>query len=97
LIIDNNSNDGSIDCAEENYNVSIRALDNNLGFAVANNRAITECNTEFIALLNPDAFPENDWLELLVKSAKLNQNVAAFGSRQLVYKSPNLLDGIGDI
>ncbi|MFN6191609.1 MAG: glycosyltransferase family 2 protein, partial [Planctomycetia bacterium] len=42
----------------------------NLGFATANNRAIAMCDTEFVALLNPDAFPHPDWLEKLLAAAE---------------------------
>ncbi len=37
--------------------VTVRMLGANLGFAAANNRALRECDTELVALLNPDAFP----------------------------------------
>ena len=40
-------------------------LNDDLGFAAGNNRALAQCNTEFVALLNPDALPEPDWLERL--------------------------------
>jgi GT2 family glycosyltransferase len=67
-----------------------------LGFAAGNNLALAGCNSEFIALLNPDAFPEPDWLEKLLASASSNPDVVAFGSRQLDQSNPEYLDGIGD-
>ncbi|MCP4090345.1 MAG: glycosyltransferase family 2 protein, partial [Gammaproteobacteria bacterium] len=66
------------------------------GFAAANNFALAECNTEFVALLNPDAFPEPDWLERLVVAANLNPETVAFSSRQMEYESQYFLDGVGD-
>ena len=69
----------------------------NIGFAAANNLALSACSTELIALLNPDAFPSTDWLECLVTAARDNPNIAAFGSRQLSYQEPEVLDGIGDV
>jgi len=72
-------------------------LSANLGFAKANNLAIEECDTEFVALLNPDAFPEADWLSKLVQAAQARPEVAAFGSRQMLHGVPDTLDGTGDV
>jgi len=97
LVMDNGSTDGSDRFAEEIEGITLRKLGGNFGFAAANNRAIDECDTDFIALLNPDAFAEIDWLENLCKAAEAYPGVAAFGSRQMIYGSTDKLDGIGDI
>ena len=70
----------------------------NLGFAAANNQAIKLLNdTEWVVLLNPDAFPEPDWLEQLIHAAEKNSGYAMFASRQLQDGNRNLLDGDGDV
>ncbi len=69
----------------------------NLGFAAANNRAVEGCRTEFVALLNPDAFPDRGWLAALVAAARQYPEAAAFGSRQRLFGQPDLLDGVGDV
>jgi GT2 family glycosyltransferase len=70
----------------------------NIGFAAANNQAVkTLVNVEYCVLLNPDAFPEPDWLATLVDAAKENTDYAAFASRQLMVHDSNLLDGDGDV
>lgn len=96
LVLDNASTDGSADCVASFAGVTLLAMDSNLGFAAGNNRALAECNTEFVALLNPDAFPEPSWLESLLAAAKTDSNIAAFGSCQLCQNSDAMLDGIGD-
>jgi GT2 family glycosyltransferase len=96
LVIDNASSDTSIDAVEKFENVSLRRTDVNLGFAAGNNLALAACDSEFIALLNPDAFPEPEWLEKLLLAASSNPDVVAFGSRQLDQSNPEYLDGIGD-
>jgi len=96
LVIDNNSTDGSAKLALSFSGVEVRSLGRNFGFAAANNKAFDECHTEFVALLNPDAFLDSDWLEKLVKAAVSEPDVAAFGSRQMIYGSSDLLDGVGD-
>jgi GT2 family glycosyltransferase len=69
----------------------------NLGFTAANNAAAARCETEFLALLNPDAVPEPDWLEKLVAAAKRHPRAASFASRQMLDAGRGLVDGLGDV
>lgn len=96
LLIDNASSDDSLDSVKGFQSVSVRQMFANLGFAAGNNRALEECASEFVALLNPDAFPEPDWLENLLSAAVAYPEAAAFGSRQLRHAHHEVLDGIGD-
>lgn len=97
LVVDNGSTDGSAEMAQKIPGVTVRYAGENLGFASANNLALKECDTELVALLNPDAFPEDSWLERLVNAAQSYPMVAAFGSRQMLHDTSGILDGIGDI
>lgn len=97
LVMDNGSADGSAEIAASFPGVTVVYLKANLGFAVANNRALALCDTELVVLLNPDAFAAVDWLDNLILAAMQNPDVAAFGSRQLVYGADELIDGVGDI
>jgi GT2 family glycosyltransferase len=97
LVMDNGSSDGSAEQVAQLPGVTVRQLGRNFGFAGGNNRALLECDTEYVALLNPDAFPEPDWLEQLLAVADAHPEVAAFGSRQMVHGSENVVDGIGDV
>ncbi len=96
MVIDNNSHDDSTECVDQYLDAKLRRTDINVGFAAANNLALHDCSTEFVALLNPDAFPEKDWLQRLYEAANSRPEVAAFGSRQMIDESPHCLDGIGD-
>jgi GT2 family glycosyltransferase len=72
-------------------------LSENLGFAAGNNRGIARASdAEWIALLNPDAFPEPDWLENLLAAAAAHAEYSSFASRQIMAGDPTLLDGTGD-
>ncbi|CBL43694.1 glycosyl transferase [gamma proteobacterium HdN1] len=72
-------------------------LPENTGFAHANNLAIEQLkNCEWVALLNPDAFPSPTWLETLLQVAKHHPDVASFAGPTLMARNPHLLDGAGD-
>jgi GT2 family glycosyltransferase len=70
----------------------------NFGFAAANNLAVSKYtgNSEWIALINPDAFAEPHWLEELLAGAKSNPGFDMFGSKLLNATDPLILDGVGD-
>lgn len=68
----------------------------NLGFSAANNIAIREAKTEWVALLNPDALPEPGWLASLILAAKNNPDHDFFASRMISAGNSNILDGAGD-
>ena len=105
LVVDNGSSDGSASAAERMAKqdshlaprISFDMVGENLGFAAANNRAVATCESELVALLNPDAFPEPGWLAALLAAAHAHPDAAAFGSRQMLDGTPDLLDGVGDV
>lgn len=74
----------------------IRLMERNLGFAEGNNVAAASLDTDFIALLNPDAFPAPGWLAQLVGAARANPDAAAFGSTQISAEDGTRFDGLGD-
>lgn len=78
-------------------NVTFSQNQTNLGFAAANNQGLTLIgDSEWLALLNPDAFPEPDWLQRLIDAAEANPEYSMFASRQLMHADRHLLDGDGD-
>ncbi|HAT1977304.1 TPA: glycosyltransferase family 2 protein [Legionella pneumophila] len=70
----------------------------NLGFASGNNRAIEYLSPEinWIALLNPDAYPHKEWLEEMVHTIHEYPQFAFLGSKLICEQEPHLLDGTGD-
>lgn len=100
IVVDNASTDSSADDLEKWCpGVKVVRLNENIGFAAANNYAARlvadECN--WIALLNPDAIPETAWLESLVDAVKKYSGYAFLGSRLLMTNEPATIDGTGDI
>ncbi|MFQ5467049.1 MAG: glycosyltransferase family 2 protein [Kiloniellaceae bacterium] len=98
VIFDNASRDGALDALgplPEGFHI-VRSK-RNLGFAGGNNRAATETRAPWIATLNPDAFPEPDWLARLMAATARYPDVDMFGSTQLLADDPSRLDGAGDV
>lgn len=97
LVVDNASHDGSEQAALERPRVELLKMTENLGFAEGNNVGVARLDDcDWIALLNPDAFPEPDWLAALVKAAG-GADVASLASRQILADHPETLDGTGDL
>ena len=95
--MDNGSSDDSAIKASKLKEVTVHFLEENLGFAAANNRAIALCDCDWVALLNPDALPDKDWLLNLIQASQEHPDISVFGSRQMSLNSPNIIDGTGDI
>jgi GT2 family glycosyltransferase len=99
ILVDNNSSDGALDAVERRtpaFDLNIIRLDSNRGFAAANNLAAGQARAQWLALLNPDAFPAPDWLEQWMNTARTTPR-AFFACRQLRAEQPALLDGEGDV
>jgi GT2 family glycosyltransferase len=100
IVFDNASTDDSIECIFDQYPM-VRVIESkrNLGFAAANNLAIQDASSDsdWFVLLNPDAFPEPDWLEALLSAATTHPEYSFFGSRLMDANSPAVADGIGDV
>jgi len=98
LIIDNASTDGSIESLPPlGDRTRLVRMGENLGFAAANNRAAELSSTPWIAMLNPDALPEPDWLEALMAAVERHPDIAMFGSTQIRLDAPDRFDGVGDV
>jgi GT2 family glycosyltransferase len=94
--MDNVGSDNSAASAEAFANVTMLRMASNPGFTAGNNVAFTQSDTEFVAILNPYAFPEPDWLQSLPATTSAQPEVSAYGSRQLCEGTPGVFDGIGD-
>lgn len=101
IVVDNGSTDGSVELIREQKQfpeVELVLAGANIGFAAANNlgaRRATDC--EWLALLNPDAFPEPGWLEALVQAARENPQFSGVGSHMRRAGVIGELDGTGDV
>ncbi len=99
ILVDNASSDRSLEIVRRFPAVRLMALDQNTGFAYGNNLAIKAASveSEWIALINPDAFAEPRWLETLLVAVESNPKFDVFGSKLVNAANPALLDGAGDV
>ena len=78
--------------------VDLIKLPTNIGFAAANNLAINRIQgADWVALLNPDAVAQRDWLKTLMEAVEENLGVHVFASRMLKAEDLTQLDGAGDV
>lgn len=77
ILVDNASSDGSVDEIENHFQ-QVRIIKNqkNLGFAGGNNVGIQNARGSLIALLNPDAIADKDWLLNLVAEIQKSDTIA---------------------
>ena len=93
FIVDNASVDGSasflMQLSSEISGAPVKIIQNskNLGFARANNQAISESNSDFILLLNPDTLVSENALSLCIERMEKDDLVGAIGV--------NMIDGSG--
>ena len=99
IVVDNGSDDGSPERLEARFpRVELVRLGYNAGFAAANNLAVARAgDCPWVALLNPDAFPEPGWLASLFDVVRAEPHWAALGSCLVLDGSDGLLDGTGDV
>lgn len=72
-------------------------LNKNIGFAAANNIAMRMLDgCKWVALVNPDAFLEPDWLQVMVSATIRYPSCASFAGTLIDAKAPSRLDGMGD-
>lgn len=98
IVVDNASTDDSLSRAHARWEqVKVLRMTQNIGFAAANNRALERCQGyDWVALLNPDAFPEPGWLAALLEAAVELPGAGSFASCLVKADDPTILDGIGD-
>ena len=89
-VVDNASKDGSVQAIRDAF-PQVRLIESarNLGFGVANNRALEQARGQFLLLLNSDAFPLPGATSTLLKYLQLHPEVGAVG--------PRLLNGDGSL
>lgn len=82
IVIDNGSGDESADALTEQFRgTKARVMENdrNLGFGAANNKGISKAHTEFVFLLNSDAFVMEGAVGALLARLKADDSIGLVG------------------
>ncbi len=98
VVVDNASTDAeSRSMLDAITNATVIRSDLNLGYGGAINLAVQKLTTtDYIVCLNPDAFPEPDWLEAIVNAADSHPDYGSFASLMLREDDTSIVDGAGD-
>jgi GT2 family glycosyltransferase len=97
IIFDNGTEDGSVDSiSSSSFSINIIKSTLNKGFAFGNNAAVKDANGDWLILLNADAIPQSDWLREIFQAICRYPEIVIFGSTQINYHNPEVLDGAGD-
>lgn len=96
-LVDNGSTDGSPALVRDRFpEVRVISLTENRGFAGANNCALRDLTTPFVALLNNDAVADPRWLGYLVEALEQTKEAGFAASKMLYYDRPGMIDRCGD-
>lgn len=98
LLVDNGSSDGAPQAAAK-ADPTIRLIEAgaNIGFAAGNNLAARQARGLWLALLNPDAYADPDWLEQWVAATQRWPKIRSFACLQRSADRPGKIDGAGDV
>ena len=104
LVIDNNSNDGSIDAIKSQFSeVNVYENTENIGFSKAVNQGVKTAIGKYIFILNPDTKLIEDSISILFAFIEKHENVAVVGpalvtksgiKQQSYWKEPTLINTI---
>lgn len=85
IVVDNASTDGSAAAFRDEFGSAIEliALDENIGFARANNLAASVATDEFLLLLNPDTVVLDGAIDRLISFAMARPEAGIWGGRTL--------------
>jgi N-acetylglucosaminyl-diphospho-decaprenol L-rhamnosyltransferase len=97
VIVDNASTDEALErLVLPDLRFRVIHAKSNIGFAAGANLGSENAGTPWLAMLNPDAMPDQEWLAKLRSATERYPDFVMFGSTQLMAKAPTLLDGAGD-
>jgi len=81
-VVDNASGDGTTDVVRREFpDVTLIALDENVGFSAANNLVLRETTAEYVLVLNPDTRLCEGTLDTLLRLMHANERIGIAGCR----------------
>ena len=98
IVVDNGSTDGSLEMVSSNY-PQVRLIRNsqNLGFCKAVNQGVAEADTEFVFLLNNDAYVSCHCIYYLERRMDMSPNIFSVQAKMLSMSDKKKIDDAGDL
>ena len=97
IVIDNGSDDGSVNFLKEEKGIELIALEKNIGFCGAVNLGIKSANTKYVILLNNDTIVYPKYIEMLVKHMQEKDDVFSTSAQMIKMHDESLIDNAGDL
>lgn len=99
FVLDNGSEESLTEGFRSAYpSVRFYRSDSNLGFAAGNNLLFSKIpDCQWMALVNPDAFLESQWLNKMLSAAADHPEYSSFSCRLISDADHDMLDGEGDV
>ena len=95
-VIDNNSNDNSVDFVEKNFKeIIIIRNEENYGFAKGYNEGLKQINEEVVCLLNNDVEVTTNWLNPVLKTFQTEIETVVVQPKILDFKNKNMFEYAG--
>jgi GT2 family glycosyltransferase len=96
VLVDNASTDDSVAFVKTAFpEVLVIQLDHNAGFAAGNNAGIRATRSDYVALINNDAYADPDWLAQLIEAAEQRPDVGLLACKILFDDDPRVINSAG--
>ena len=97
IVVDNGSDDASLEWLGGRPDARVLALGENTGFAVAANRGIAACpSCDVVALVNTDVELDPDWLARVAARLEADPGLGSVATKMVLLDRPSVLDDCGD-
>ena len=100
IVVDNGSNDGSIDFIKKHSTATLISNSSNIGFAKANNqgilKALKDKKVKYLITLNNDTQVDKKWLKILVTYMEKNKGAGMAVGKMLKLGDRDKIDSAGD-
>lgn len=97
LVVDNGSEDGSLELLQDFPQVKVIALSRNTGFCHAVNVGIRQAKTPYVILLNNDTKVMPGFVAGLCHAIERNPKAFSVSAKMLMWDRPELVDDAGDL
>ena len=96
VVVDNDSKDGSLEAVREHFpEVRIVETGYNAGWGVAGNAGINATDTEYVVMLNNDAYLDDRCIAEMVAAIRLRLDYGSCASRILLWDEPETIEAAG--